>query len=434
LTLLPTSRIPPAAATSGETRQPVPGRERIRVAVLCDFLEERWPSMDLAGDMLCRRLADDQAGEVAVTQLRPHFRRRLTHLPLLGEQASWNADRLLNRFLDYPLWLRLRQRRGDYDLFHLVDHSYSQLLHGLPSKRTVVTCHDLDTFRCLLEPHRESRPPWFRAMAKRILSGFQRAAHVITVSMATREELLRHRLFPQERISVIPNGTHPSCSPLPDPSADAIAARLLSGDPSDRVWLLNVGSTLPRKRLDVLLRVFAAVRQAVPKALLVRAGGGFTAEQLQLAAELNLQDAILILPFLERETLAAVYRRATLLLHTAEAEGFGLPLIEAMACGCPVLASDIPVLREVGGSAATYSPLGNVDAWKDSVVRLLQKNLRDHSASELGRQQARAHAARFSWAENAGRTAHIYRSVLDAARARAGPLDRTLAAHKPLEQ
>jgi len=252
--------------------------------------------------------------------------------------------------------------------------------------------------------------------------------------MATREELLQHHLFPLERISVIPNGVHPSCSPAPDPAADAIAARLLPGDPSDRVWLLNVGSTLPRKRLDVLLRVFAAVRRTIPRALLVRAGGGFTAEQLQLATELNLQDAIVILPFLERETLAAVYRRATLLLHTAEAEGFGLPLIEAMACGCTVLASDIPVLREVGGSAATYSPLGDVDAWKDSVVRLLHEKLHDHSAPALGHRQARARASRFSWAENAARTVHIYRKVLDAARPRAGPLARTHAAHEPLEQ
>jgi len=156
------------------------------------------------------------------------------------------------------------------------------------------------------------------------------------------------------------------------------------------------------------------VRRETPGALLVRVGGGFTTEQLQLARELNVMDAVVFLPFLERETLAAVYRRATLLLHTAEAEGFGLPLIEAMACGCPVLASDIPVLREVGGSAATYCRVADVEAWQEAVARLLQEKLHNSNASDLRRQQARAHAARFSWAETARQTAHVYRKVLEA--------------------
>jgi len=82
--------------------------------------------------------------------------------------AKWrfNADRLLNRFWDYPRWLRPRVR--DFDLFHLVDQSYSQLVHELPAHRTVVTCHDLDTFRSVFEPDKEPRSMVFRAMSRRI--------------------------------------------------------------------------------------------------------------------------------------------------------------------------------------------------------------------------------------------------------------------------
>jgi glycosyltransferase involved in cell wall biosynthesis len=386
--------------------------QRPRIALLCDLLEENWPSMDLVAEMLLQQLELTHSAEFSMARLCPPMRRHFGKLPLLGPRCH-NADRLLNRFVDYPQ--SLRQYAAEFDLFHIIDHSYAQLAHGLPAARTVITCHDTDTFRCLLEPGREKRPRWFRAMTRRILEGFRQAAHVIAVSSATQEDLLRHGLFPPERITVVHNGVHPSCSPTADPAADAIAARLLPRDDGDTVWLLNVGSTMPRKRLDVLLRVFSAIRQELPEARLVRVGGSFTRAQHQLAVQLGVDDAIVKLPFLERGVLAAVYRRAALLVHTAEAEGFGLPIIEAMACGCPVVASDIPVLREVGGSAATYCPVADVNAWTDAVRALLQERRREQSAWELRRDGALVQAARFSWAENARQTARIYQDVLASA-------------------
>ena len=396
-------------AARAETPNDVPaGTRPIRVAVVCDFLEEQWPSMDLAGDMLCRYLPDEN-DLVSATQLRPALRRRCARFPLIPSRHAWNADRLINRFADYPRWLRTEAR--DYDLFHVVDHSYSQLIASLPRGRAVVTCHDLDTFRCLLEPEKEDRPRWFRAMARRILEGFRQAAHVIAVSAATRADIIRHHLFAEEQVTVVHNGVHPSCSPLPDPEADAVVARLLPNS-EEVTWLLNVGSTQPRKRLDVLLHVFAGVLRRIPGARLVRVGGGFTAEQFRLAAELKVEHALVILPFLERETLAAVYRRAALLLHTAEAEGFGLPLVEAMACGCTVAATDLPVLREVGGTAAVYCGFADLDGWTETLAGLIRERKDQPEHWQFRRHSALAHAARFSWLENARQTARIYQKVL----------------------
>jgi len=360
--------------------------------------------------MLVKHLRDHCADDVVVTQMRPSARRRLGRVSLLPSRLGSNADRLINRFQDYPAWLRNKQ--NEYDVFHLVDHSYSQLIHVLPAKRTVVTCHDLDTFRCLLDPEREPRPRWFRAMARRILNGFLQAAHVIAVSEATRGELLRHGLIPAERVTVVHNGVHPACSPSADPSADSAAARLLPSEPGGTIWLLSVGSTLPRKRLDVLLRVFAGVLGNVPQARLVRVGG-LTPAQLELAKELKVEHAVLTVPFLERKVLAAVYRRATLLLLTSESEGFGLPLIEAMACGCPAIANEIAVLREVGGEAVCYCSVGDIDAWTDAVVRVLEEQRRAPEAWEFRRQKGLDWAVHFSWEENARRTASIYRSVME---------------------
>jgi glycosyltransferase involved in cell wall biosynthesis len=385
--------------------------KQLRLALICDFVEENWPSMDLVGDMLFDHLVSEHAPELAVTKVRPSMRCRFRRISMPGAAAALeNADRCVNRFVDYPFWLR--RRRAQFDLFHIVDHSYSQLVHHLPPGRTIVTCHDLDTFRCLLEPESEKRPRWFRAMMQRVLDGFRLAAHIITVSSATRDDVLRHRLCPPERVSVVHNGVHPSCSPAANATADAVAARLLPNDAIGTQCLLNVGSTIRRKRIDILLRVFAAVRHELPQVRLIHAGAGMTHDQLQIARELKIENAVIELPPLTRDVLAAIYRRADLLLHTAEAEGFGLPLIEAMACGCPVIASDMPVLREVAGSAGTYCQVADVSAWKDTVIRLLDEKEQRKNAWEERRKQAIARASRFSWTETAQQTARIYTSVL----------------------
>jgi glycosyltransferase involved in cell wall biosynthesis len=364
--------------------------------------------MDLNGDLLYRFLAEDHAPEIAATRVRPEFRQRLMRIPMLEETVAWNADRLINRFVDYPHWLR--NRRSAFDLFHLVDHSYAQLVHYLPPQRTIVTCHDLDTFRCLLEPEQERRPRWFRTMAQRILNGFQLAAHVICNSNATRGQLLHYRLFSPNRITVIHSGVHPAFTAALDPAADTEAARLLARTSPNEARLLSVGSTIPRKRIDVLLRVFAAVREDFPEARLVRVGGPFTQTQLELAKRLGADHAVIVLPFLERNILASIYRQATVLLQPSESEGFGMPLAEAMACGCPVIASDLTVLREIGGAACEYCPVGDIAAWKDTLVRYLQGSAGGNS--QLRRQQALAQVAQYSWAENARRTVEVYREVL----------------------
>ena len=162
---------------------------------------------------------------------------------------------------------------------------------------------------------------------------------------------------------------------------------------------------MPRKRLDLLLRVFAEVRKHVRNVRLLRVGEALNAEQRELARQLGVESAIVELSSLTREVLAAAYRRADVLLHTAEAEGFGLPLIEAMACGCPVIASDLPVLREVGGTAATYCGVGDIKGWKEAVASAIENR-------NFDRERAFANAARFSWSENAAQTARVYEQVL----------------------
>ena len=111
-----------------------------------------------------------------------------------------------------------------------------------------------------------------------------------------------------------------------------------------------------------MLRVFAGIREEFREARLIRVSGPFTASQIDLLHELGLDAAVTVLPFISTGTLAALYRRASLVIIPSEAEGFGLPIAEAMACGTTVIASALPALREVGGEAALFVPAGDVTA------------------------------------------------------------------------
>lgn len=389
-----------------------------RVAILCDLREEEWPSMDLVADMLLNHLQSDYPGAIEATRICPPMRRQFSRVDPTsnGHQKSdlkgkrFNADRVLNRFWDYPRYVR--QLRSQFDLFHLVDHSYGQLVHELPAERTIVTCHDLDTFQCLLNPDQEPRSFAFRKMMGRTLSGFRKAARVTCDSKATRDELLTHQLIAPERTVVIPNGVHPSFSPVADPTADAEATRLLGAADDNAIDLLHVGSTIHRKRIDILLRVVAGVRKQFPTARLLRVGGPFTTEQARLVRELELEDAILVLPRLESSVLAAVYRRATVLLLPSDREGFGLPVVEAMACGTNVIASDLPVLREVGGNAALYCPVADVSVWTKELIEILAAENRQSRSWSDRREAGITQAAKFTWAEYARKTVDVYNELL----------------------
>ncbi|NOK05019.1 MULTISPECIES: glycosyltransferase family 1 protein [Myxococcus] len=370
-----------------------------RLALLMDPREEGWPSMDLVGEALLEGLAAHPS-EVHVTAVRPDMPAVLRRLPRAGARnAAFNADRLLTRFGLYPG--RALLARGRYDAFHVVDHTYAQLVHALPASRTGVYCHDLDAFRSVLEPQREPRPAWFRAMARAQLAGLERAAIVFHSTQAVRTELLAHGVVPESRLVWAPYGVSPEYRPEPTPGTpDASEAVLtpLGGRP----YLLHVGSAIPRKRLDVLFAVFAALRARSPELRVVQQGGALNDSQRAQVEALGIGDALLQPPRQERATLAGLYRRAAAVLVTSEAEGFGLPVIEALACGAPVVASDLPVLREVGAEACTYCPVGDVPAWVESVAALLA----GHDA-QPSRETRLTRASRFTWAAHA-------RTVLDA--------------------
>ena len=353
--------------------------------------------MDLVADMLMDAMPVVAGEEVHATRLSPAMIRRWTRLPVVGSSDRAHlGDRLTSRLWDYPNWLA--RHAGEFDVFHIVDQSYAHLVRVLPAERTIVTCHDLDAIQPALSDRLPRLAP-ARLLADHVLGGLRRAAHVACVSHATMSDLLATGLIPRDRLSVVHEGVHPSCAP---------ASGGVPSESRHAQEVLHVGSTIARKRIDVLLEAFAGVRRELPGVRLIRAGGPMTCDQRALAARLGIADAITEMPFLAREELAGLYRRASVVIVPSDAEGFGLPVAEAMACGAPVVASAIPALKEVGGSAAIYCAPGDVNAFVGAVGALLREQRDRPEARAERRQGSIANAARFSWTTYASEMVALY--------------------------
>lgn len=376
---------------------------RLRLGLIPDFREEKWPSMDLAADMLLEHIRAQHGGEFHAEALCPPFKRRFLQLGAFGSRKlAFNADRLLNRMRDYPR--HLKKVRQEYDGFHVCDHAYANMVLALPAGQTGVFCHDLDTFRCLFEPGIEPRPRWFKAMMRRVLKGLEKAAVIFHSTQEIRRQIVARGIADEGRLVQAVYGVSPEFNPSDTPDTNSNAALDKVGD---RPFILHVGSCIPRKRIGDLLLILAGLRERHGEICLVKAGGAFTPEQRERIKELGLTSSIVETGWQSERQLAALYRRAAATVVPSDAEGFGLPVIEALACGCAVVASAIETLMEVGEGAAMYRPVGGAAVW----IETLDKILRDPAAAPPREARLRQ-AAKYSWGAHADTICGAYRRLL----------------------
>jgi len=372
------------------------------------MVEEGWPSMDQMGHLLTTRLPVFAPG-LRVTPIRHRMIRLAAPSVLRRVRPLFFADRVLNRMVFYPQRVR-RTVKGRFDIYHVVDHSYAQLVHALPANRTIVSCHDIDTFRSLAQPKEDPRGPLFNAMTRRILSGLRRAALIVCGSVAAHDDLVRFRLADPARLRIVPNGIDPSLLEPPPDAARARAAALLP--PARGVFdVLHVGNDIPRKRLDRLVDIVVTLRKRGHWIRLVRVGSRLRQETRERMAELALAD-IVELPFIDRDVLRAIYERCGLLLLTSDREGYGLPVLEAFAAGKPVVASDIPALRESSGGLATLVPADSLHEWVEAIEEVIRSG-DPAGALAAGR---RAHAAARTWDDHVRGLLPVYEELLGKSR------------------
>ena len=285
------------------------------------------------------------------------------------------------------------------DLLHSIAYAAPWLYAG----RKLQTVHDLGF---IVLP--ESVPWRYRAYWKWAYGpAARRCAGLTAVSASTRNDLVRLLGWDASRIAVVPSGVDPIFTPASAP-----------GDPDERLrkmgiprpYVLFVGTLQPRKGIDTLFATFARLRRDRDDLNLVLAGarGWGYPEPEVMARQHGIEGAVHHRSGATLEEIADLYRGARLLLFPSRYEGFGLPPLEAMACGAPVVATDTSSLPEVCGDAALFAPVDRADLLAAQAERVL-------SDPDLARRMVEAgfrRAAEFSWPQAAARMVAVYREML----------------------
>ena len=269
--------------------------------------------------------------------------------------------------------------------------------------RSVITIHDL-TF--LIYPQfltAESR----RYYNQQITASVRGAQAILADSEATRQDILERLPVPADCVHTVHLAQDARFAPQPQPAVAAMRTRHALPDE----YFLFVGTFEPRKNLPALLRAYALVRQQLPDApaLVLAGNSGWLQPELQTqAAGLHLQKHLLLRPDFPAEDLPALYTGASVLALPSHYEGFGMPVLEAMACGTPVVISERGSLPEIAGGAA-ISCAPDDDA---SIARALQSALSDNALRSQVRAAGLARAATFSWERCCRETLRVYHAVL----------------------
>ena len=310
-------------------------------------------------------------------------------------------DRYLN-----ILWYRWRVPlyanyfTGPADIYHGLDF-------GLPPLRgrvhKVVTVYDLS----FLE-HEETAVPSLAAYLKKVVPESVAAADVVAaISHATKQTLIEHYKLPPEKITVIPCGVAPHFQRITDPALLEETRRKFD---LERPLILSVGTLEPRKNHLGLIKAFHEVQKRKgSSAMLALAGGkGWLYEETQrIVTELKLENKVRFLGRVSDLELITLYSLADVFAFPSFFEGFGIPPLEAMACGTPVITSNISSLPEIAGDAAILVDPHDTNAIANAITRIVE----DEQLQEELRQKGYLQAQRYTWSKTASKMLSVYQKL-----------------------
>jgi glycosyltransferase involved in cell wall biosynthesis len=362
--------------------QSSPAKEKLLVAIFRDQPAENWPSMERYANELLRSLR---------------------HLPsppdiqAFTPPAPWKFPRalLLQRSFHYPIWAYTRQRAVN----HVLDHSYGHLLLTLDPRRTIVTVHDIAPLLFAGKRVGLSGLVW-----KQAWRGALRACHLITDSEFMRQTLIERFAQPATKITAVPLGVNSIFQPVTTSECAAVLKRFAF---PKKPLILHVGSTQPRKNVERLFQALACLQQQKVNFTFIQAGGVQTPSLRELSQQLNLQQSVHFLGPVSEAELLALYNVADVFVFPSLYEGFGLPVLEAMACGTPVITSNVSSLPEVAGDAAVLLNPHHTKAMAEEIGRILESPALAEAVGKRGLERAK----QFTWENTAVRTFSIYEQV-----------------------
>lgn len=296
-------------------------------------------------------------------------------------------------------------KQASLDLFH--GTNFNVPLRG--SCPSVLTIHDLSL---LLYPETHEQRLVRRARVTLPLMA-RRAAAVITPCEAVKREVCDVLKVRPDRVSAIPEAARAIFYRVPAFEAEPVRARL----GVDEEFILFVGTVEPRKNLINLLRAFDELLRTTslrPQLVVAGAEGWLTGDVNDYLKSHDINGRVIFTGYLHDEDLRALYSTCRVFVYPSVYEGFGLPLLEAMACGAPVVTSNVPgIVETVGNVARLISPADFKDL-ASGIAGLLQDDVEREKRSSAGIE----HAKRFSWEKTASATLEVYRAVINRKRSR----------------
>ena len=327
-------------------------------------------------------------------ELAANFPPSVAAKPVYFHSQKTGIRQQLDRYWGY---LRLaRREQGDYNV--IVSEGCAYLLWALPTERTICVCHDVHSLKYAGPKDLHHRLYDVRYHLN--LHLLPRAKFVVTVSRNTRTELLKFCPFiPEEKVIAVHNGIDDYWKPIREEEAlnEFRARHQLTGK---RV-VLHVGGDVFYKNMGTVVRAFTQLTQ--PDLVLLQVGG-LTRETQNLIDTLGIRQRFRHLSNLPDSDLVMLYNIASVLVFPSLSEGFGWPPVEAMACGCPVIASACASLPEVCGDACLYVRPVNVAEVAAAIATVFSDQALRHTLSEQGQQQA----AKFSWKKTASEFLELF--------------------------
>lgn len=324
----------------------------------------------------------------------------LPEAPNVEYRETWLSEKWL-----YRMWYRLHlpisvQRfTGEIDVFHSPDF----VLPPVGDIPSVLTIHDLS----FIHYPEAFTPSLLKYLNNVVPSSVARVNHVLADSLATKNDLIDIWQVPNEKVTVVYSGVNSSFRPVTDKERiDHLRKKYELGD---NPYILSVGTLQPRKNYEMLMRAFKPVADSYDHQLIIAGGHGWMYEQIQKEIDQQgLGQRIRLIGFVEDQDLPALYSQASLFVFPSLYEGFGIPVLEAMACGVPAISSDSSSLPEVAGDAGLLISPVNQELWSKSIIQLLNDSARRTKMVAAGYLQAR----KFSWRKAAEQVLDTYHMLL----------------------
>lgn len=355
-------------------------------------------SMDVYADgIICGLKAVHPEWEIV--ELTPHF------LDRHSNSLSLRIRKYYERFWRFPRLVKHEKA----DIFHIIDHSEAHIIHWIKKTGTpaVVTCHDLINFfykgnlqgsvKLPLVSHRL----WMNSV-----KAMRQADHVITVSSVTAQHTREILDIQPTSLSVVPNAVDPVFCVLSEHQAK-LFRKIYGSSPSD-ICLLNVGSNHPRKNILTILAAVKILKEKGTSIKFWKAGTDFADDEKKFIAEHSLENEAVYIGQPEKSTLVEIYNAADILVAPSLHEGFGITLLESMACGTPVITSNVSAMPEVVGKAGVLVEPTDAQQIADAVLSIQADTAYYQKLVEKSLERAKA----FTWEKTAKNISKIYKQAM----------------------